>query len=57
MTLDVVLGIIAFALVVLSAGLALAETALTRMNLVKALTLQEQGRRGSARLTRLMERP
>ncbi len=57
MTLDVVLGIIAFALVVVSAGLALAETALTRMNLVRALTLQEQGRLGSARLTRLMERP
>jgi putative hemolysin len=57
MTLDVVLGVIAFALVAVSAGLALAETALTRMNLVKALALQEQGRRGAAQLARLMERP
>ncbi|HVM63575.1 MAG TPA: hemolysin family protein [Acidimicrobiales bacterium] len=57
MTLDIVLGIVALALVAVSGGLALAETALTRMNLVKALTLQEQGRRGSATLARLMERP
>jgi CBS domain containing-hemolysin-like protein len=57
MSLDIVLGIIALVLVAVSAGLAMAETALTRMNLVRALTLQEQGRRGAAKLARLMERP
>jgi len=57
MTLDILLGIAALLLVSVSAGLALAETALTRMNLVKALALQEQGKRGSAKLARLMERP
>jgi CBS domain containing-hemolysin-like protein len=57
MTLDIVLGLTALVLVAFSAGLALAETALTRMSLVKALTLQEQGKRGSAQLARLMERP
>jgi len=57
MTRDIVLGLAALVLVAASGGLALAETALTRMNLVRALTLQEQGRRGSAQLARLMERP
>ena len=41
MTRDLVLGLAALVLVAVSGGLALAETALTRMNLVRALTLQE----------------
>jgi magnesium and cobalt exporter, CNNM family len=44
-------------LIVVAAFLAGAETALTRMNLVKALTLQDNGRRGAGRLVRLMEHP
>ena len=54
---DVVLAAIAVALIVASAFLALAETALTRMNLIKALTLQEHRRRGAVKLARLMEHP
>lgn len=48
---------VAVALIVASAFLALAETALTRMNLIKALTLQEHRRRGAVKLARLMEHP
>jgi len=53
----VVLSAVAIALIVVSGFLAMAETALTRMNLVKALTMQDQGRRGAGKLTRLMEHP
>ncbi len=56
-TLDVVLGFAALVLIGASGLIAMAETALTRMNLIKALTLQEQGRRGSGKLARLMEHP
>ena len=56
-TVDLVLGLTALGLIVCSGVLALAETALTRMSLVKALTLQEQGHRGAGKLTRLMEHP
>jgi putative hemolysin len=48
---------VAVVLIFASAFLAGAETALTRMNLVKALTLQERGRRGGGVLARLMEHP
>jgi CBS domain containing-hemolysin-like protein len=37
--------------------LAMSETALTRMNRVKALALEEENRRGAATLARLVERP
>ena len=40
-----------------SAGLALAETSLTRTNRVKALSLEEEGRRGARPLARLVEHP
>jgi putative hemolysin len=56
-TLDVVLGITALVLIGASGLIAMAETALTRMNLIKALTMQEQGRRDSGKLARLMEHP
>jgi putative hemolysin len=55
--IDVVELAVVVALVVVAAFLAGAETALTRMNLVKALTLQDNGRRGAGRLVRLMEHP
>jgi putative hemolysin len=55
--LDVALGIVALVLIGISGLIAMTETALTRMSLVKALALQEQGRRGSRPLARLMESP
>jgi CBS domain containing-hemolysin-like protein len=45
------------ALVVVAAFFALAETALTRVNKVKALTLEDEGRRGAVRLARLAQHP
>jgi putative hemolysin len=56
-TTDVVLGLVALVLIGAIALISMAETALTRMNLIKALTLQEQGKRGSGKLARLMEHP
>jgi magnesium and cobalt exporter, CNNM family len=56
-TIDYVEIAIAAVLIGISAFLAGAETALTRMSLVKALTLQEHGRRGAGKLARLMEHP
>jgi CBS domain containing-hemolysin-like protein len=43
--------------IALSAFLALAETGLTRTSRVKAVALEEQGRRGAPALLRLMEHP
>ena len=54
---DIVLALVALVLIAANGLIALAETALTRMSLVKALTLQEQGRRGAGKLARLMEHP
>ena len=45
------------ALVVLAAFFALAETSLTRVSRVKAIALEEEGRRGAARLSRLAHHP
>jgi putative hemolysin len=56
-TVDVVLSVAALVLIGAIGLISMAETALTRMNLIKALTLQEQGRRGSDKLARLMEHP
>ena len=44
-------------LVILAGFFAMAETALTRMNRIKALTLEEEGRRGSKALTRVVLAP
>jgi CBS domain containing-hemolysin-like protein len=44
-------------LVMTAAFLALAETSLTRMNRVKALTLKEEGRRGAGLLAHLVDHP
>ena len=43
--------------VTLAAFLAMAETSLTRINRVRAMTLAEEGRRGSRSLLRLLEHP
>ena len=52
------LSVIALGVLVVSAGfLAMAETALTRMNRVKAHTLDEEGRRGARALVKLVEHP
>jgi putative hemolysin len=44
-------------LVFVAAFFALAETSLTRMNKIKAVTLEDEGRRGANRLARLAEHP
>jgi putative hemolysin len=44
-------------LIVLAGFLAMAETSLTRINRVKALTLEEEGRRGAGLLARLVDHP
>ena len=46
-----------FALILLAGFFAMAETSLTRISRVKAITLEEEGRRGAPRLTRLVEHP
>ena len=44
-------------LIAVAGFLAMAETALTRMNRVKALSLEDEGRRGATTLVRLVEHP
>ena len=56
-TVEVVLVSVAVLLYAMVGFFALAETALTRMTLVKALALREEGRRGATRLVRLVEHP
>jgi putative hemolysin len=46
-----------FVLIAAAAVLAMAETALTRTNRIKALTLSEEGRRGSRALVGLIDHP
>lgn len=57
MTSDAGLIAVIVVALVLAAFLAMAETALTRVNRVKAIKLEEEGRRWAAKLTRLAERP
>ncbi len=54
---DWVMLVVALVLIALSAGLAMAETSLTRTSRVKAMSLEDDGRRGSRRLVRLIEHP
>ncbi|MBV9283343.1 MAG: HlyC/CorC family transporter [Acidimicrobiia bacterium] len=44
-------------LIAITGFLAMSETALTRMNRVKALSLEEEGKRGAATLVRLTDHP
>jgi CBS domain containing-hemolysin-like protein len=46
-----------FILVITSAFFAMSETALVRMNRIRAMTLDEEGRRGAKRLVGLLEEP
>ena len=46
-----------FILLITSAFFAMAETALVRMNRIRAMTLEEEGRRGSKRLATLLLEP
>lgn len=54
---DVILVVSIVILVIVSAGLALAETSLTRMSRARAMSLADESRRGSNMLVRLMEHP
>jgi CBS domain containing-hemolysin-like protein len=56
-TPDVISLVAVFFLVLFTAFLAMAETALTRMNRVKAGSLADEGKRGAATLLRLVEHP
>ena len=56
-TTDWILLAVVVVLLAGSAGLALAETSLTRTSRVKALSLEDDGRRGSKQLVRLVEHP
>ena len=57
MSSDVALWGVVGVLLLIAGFLAMAETSLTRMNRVKAMTLAEEGRRGAAALLRLVEHP
>jgi CBS domain containing-hemolysin-like protein len=57
MSEDVGLIVVIVVSTVLSSFLAMAETALTRISKVDAITLEEEGRRGAAKLSRLVEHP
>ncbi|HEX2700412.1 MAG TPA: hemolysin family protein [Acidimicrobiales bacterium] len=48
---------VVFALILLAGFFAMAETSLTRISRIKAMTLEEEGRRGAPRLARLIEHP
>ena len=54
---DWVLLAVVVVLLVASAGLALAETSLVRTSRVKAMSLEDDGRRGARQLARLVEHP
>lgn len=54
---DGVLLTVIVALVAMATFLAMAETALTRTGRVRALALEEEGRRGATKLLRLVEHP
>jgi len=56
-TADAWLLVVVAVFIALSAFLALAETGLTRTSRVKAVALEEQGKRGAPALLRLMEHP
>ena len=45
------------ALILLAGFFAMSETSLTRISRVKAMTMEEEGRRGAAKLARLVEHP
>ena len=56
-TSDLVELVAVFGLLVIAAVMAAAEVGITRMNRVRALTLEEEGRRGAVSLVRIVENP
>ncbi|MSO78197.1 MAG: HlyC/CorC family transporter [Acidimicrobiia bacterium] len=54
---DWLITAIVVVLFLFSTLLALAEMAFARMNRIRALTLEEEGRKGAARLARMLEKP
>ncbi|HET7489467.1 MAG TPA: hemolysin family protein [Acidimicrobiales bacterium] len=54
---EIFLLFVVLALVLLAGFFAMAETAVTRISRVKAITLDEEGHRGAGRLLRLVEAP
>ena len=54
---DTIMAVAIVVLLALAAFFALSETGLTRINRVKAAALEEEGHRGSRRLSRLVEHP
>ncbi len=56
-TTDVVMLAAVGGLWIFAAFLALSETSLTRISRVKAITMEEEGKRGAARVARLVEHP
>lgn len=54
---DVVLYLVILVALAVAAVLAMAETSLTRMNRVKAATMEEEGRRSAQKLSRLVQHP
>ncbi len=54
---DWILVVVVVALFCLSIVLAFSEMAFTRMSRIRALALEEEGRRGAARLARMLEHP
>ena len=56
-TAETLMLVAVFVLISAAAILAMAETALTRINRIKAMTMAEEKRRGSAALVRLVEHP
>ncbi len=54
---DLLLLVVAIALFLFSVVLALAETSFVRMNRIRALSLADDGRKGAARLARMLEHP
>ena len=56
-TAETLMLVAVFVLISAAAILAMAETALTRINRIKAMTLAEEKRRGSHALVRLVEHP
>ena len=56
-TAETLMVVAVFVLISAAAVLAMSETALTRVNRIKALTLSEEKRRGATTLLRLVEHP
>jgi CBS domain containing-hemolysin-like protein len=54
---DLIMVVVVIALIGLAAILAMAETALTRTNRIRALTLAEEGKKGAGSLLKLVEHP